>query len=195
MSKEALIIVDVQNDFCPGGNLAVKEGNQVVEPLNNLAEIAHQKGMPIIVTRDWHPEKTSHFDTWPVHCVQGTEGAKFHPQLNIEQALIVSKGMGSTEDAYSGFDARDEQGKMLDQILKELDVAHLYIGGLATDYCVKATVLDAATKGYHTTLLVDACRAVNLKPEDKQQALVEMIKAGAEISGTVGVIEGLSHPS
>lgn len=199
MNKEALIIVDVQNDFCPGGSLAVKDGNQVVEPLNEISEIARQRGIPVITTRDWHPEKTTHFASegglWPAHCVQGTEGAKFHSRLNLEEAIVVSKGMGETEDAYSGFEARNEQGKNLEDILKELSITRVYVGGLATDYCVKATALDAVQRGLKTVLLKDASRAVNVNPGDEEKALAEMIAAGIEVSDTKSVLEGLNNPS
>lgn len=191
MSKEALIIVDVQNDFCPGGSLAVTEGDQVVEPLNNFAKVVRQMRMPIILTRDWHPKITTHFDFWPTHCIQETEGAKFHPKLNLENALILSKGMDETEDAYSGFASRNEEGINLEEILKESNITRVYIGGLATDYCVKATAIDAIKKGFRTTLLTDAIRAVNVNPGDEKKALTEMIAEGVELSDTKSIIEEL----
>lgn len=194
MNKEALIEVDVEKDFCPGGSLAVKDGDQVVEPLNQVSSAIRRRKGKVFVTRDWHPAVTTHFakygGLWPEHCVQNTEGAKFHPRLNIEDAVVVvSKGMGEAEDAYSGFDARTEDGKSLGALLKEAGVGKVYIGGLATDYCVKATAIDAVKNGFVTTLLADACRAVNINPGDEEKAIREMAEAGVIISSTQEVLK------
>ena len=134
-SKRALIVVDVQNDFCPGGALAVPHGDEVVAPLNELIEEFLERDEPVFLSRDWHQKKTKHFaaygGTWPVHCVMLTEGARFHPQLNVDNRVqLISKGLGQT-DCYSAFDETE-----LTSRLRKLDVEELWIGGLATDYCV-----------------------------------------------------------
>lgn len=188
----ALLIVDVQNDFLPGGALAVPEGDAVIPPLNALAAQFAAAGRPVIASRDWHPPVTTHFQThggqWPPHCVQGTPGAAFPDTLRLPPGtLIVSKGMGADEDAYSAFQARDEQGRPLAELLRERGVRHLYVGGLATDYCVQASVLDALAHGFRVTVLEDAIRAVNLQPHDGARALEKMRAAGAEIQASAGV--------
>ena len=181
--KRALIIVDVQNDFCPGGSLAVARGDEVVAPLNELIEEFLERGEPVFKSRDWHPEKTKHFTayggTWPVHCVQNTKGAEFHPALIDDMHIrVVSKGMGD-EDCYSAFDGTD-----LALQLRRLGVEEVWIGGLATDYCVKNTVLDALKEGFDVKALENAMRAVELKPGDGEAALTEMREAGAEINNS-----------
>jgi nicotinamidase/pyrazinamidase len=183
-AKDALIIVDVQNDFCPGGALAVKGGDEVVPVLNRVIEIFGDAGLPIFATRDWHPEKTSHFSTygglWPVHCVQGTGGAEFHDDLKLSNdVVVVSKGMAPDEDSYSGFQATDMSGTPLAELLRRKQVERIIVGGLATDYCVKHTVLDGLSEGFKVVLLSDAIRAVNLKPHDEKLAIDEMVRAGA----------------
>jgi nicotinamidase/pyrazinamidase len=183
-AKDALIIVDVQNDFCPGGALAVKGGDEVVPVLNRVIETFGDAGLPIFATRDWHPEKTSHFSTygglWPVHCVQGTRGAEFHANLELENDIVVaSKGMAPDEDSYSGFQARDPSGARLAELLRRKAIERIIVGGLATDYCVKHTVLDGLKEGFKVLLLADAIRAVNLKPHDGELAIAEMVGAGA----------------
>jgi nicotinamidase/pyrazinamidase len=178
--KRALIVVDVQNDFCPGGALEVARGDEVVAPLNQKIEEFLQRGEPVFKSRDWHPPKTKHFadygGTWPVHCVQNTKGAEFHPDLldNIH-IRVVSKGLGDT-NCYSAFDETD-----LDLQLQRLGVNEVWVGGLATDYCVKNTVLDALRKGYQVKALEDAMRAVDVNPGDGERAIEEMRVAGAEI--------------
>ena len=186
-SKNALIVIDVQNDFCPGGALAVKDGDQVVPPLNRYMAKFKAAGAPIFATRDWHPAKTSHFNTsggpWPPHCIQGSQGAQFHPALTLpSETVIVSAGMGSDEDGYSGFLGKDERGTLLVDLLRQQGVEHLFVGGLATDYCVKHTVLDGLKEGFKVVLLTDSVRGVNLKPDDSARAIEEMLHAGAEIA-------------
>src|SRR5687767_6204473 len=178
--KRALIVVDVQNDFCPGGALAVAHGDEVVAPLNNLIEEFLQGGEPVFKTRDWHPETTKHFaaygGTWPVHCVQDTRGAEFHPDLMDDIHIrVVSKGLGG-EDCYSAFDGTD-----LALELRRLGVEEVWVGGLATDYCVKNTVLDGLKEGFKVKALKNAMRAVDVKPGDGRRAIEEMQAAGAEI--------------
>ncbi|MDQ3818231.1 MAG: nicotinamidase [Acidobacteriota bacterium] len=178
--KRALIVVDVQNDFCPGGALAVPSGDEVVVPLNNLIEEFLRRGEPVYKSRDWHPSKTKHFaaygGTWPVHCVQGTRGAEFHRELRDDPRIeIISKGMGD-EDNYSAFDGTD-----LAERLRARGVDEVWVGGLATDYCVKNTVLDALREGFKVKAVEDAMRAVELRPGDGERAIEEMRQAGATI--------------
>jgi nicotinamidase/pyrazinamidase len=178
--KRALIVVDVQNDFCPGGTLAVAHGDEVVGPLNKLIEEFLRHGEPVFKTRDWHPPKTKHFaaygGTWPVHCVQNTKGAEFHPDLLDDIHIrVISKGLGD-EDCYSAFD-----GTNLALELQRLGVEEVWVGGLATDYCVKNTVLDAVKEGFRVKALKNAMRAVDLKRGDGERAIQEMREAGAEI--------------
>ena len=184
-SKRALIVVDVQNDFCPGGTLAVERGDEVIEPLNKLIRQFLDRGETVYKSRDWHPLTTKHFEkyggTWPVHCVQNTQGAEFHRDLIDDPRIkIISKGLGDT-DCYSAFDETD-----LEDALRKEDVDEVWIGGLATDYCVGSTVIDARKKGFKVKVLVDAMRAVNLRPGDEERAIDQMREAGAEIvSGDV----------
>lgn len=178
---QALIIVDVQNDFCPGGTLAVAHGDEVVPPLNKLIDEFLTQGAPVYKTRDWHPPTTKHFTkfggTWPIHCVQNTKGAEFHPELKDDPRIkIISKGLGDS-DCYSGFDETD-----LAEQLRRQGVKEVLIGGLATDYCVKNTVLDAVKEGFQVKALEDAMRPVELTPGDGQRAIEEMRAAGAEVT-------------
>jgi nicotinamidase/pyrazinamidase len=179
-NRRALIVVDVQNDFCPGGALAVPQGDEVVGPLNRVIEEFLKWGEAVFKSRDWHPRDTKHFaefgGTWPVHCVQNTPGAEFHPDLLDDIHIrVVSKGLGH-EDNYSAFDGTD-----LDLQLRQLSVVEVWVGGLATDYCVKNTVLDAVKQGYKVKALKDAMRAVDVKPGDGARAVEEMQNAGAEL--------------
>src|SRR5262249_11542833 len=146
--KDALLVVDVQNDFCPGGSLAVAEGHLVAPLLNQYMERAVAVGIPIFASRDWHPAKTAHFreygGLWPPPCVQGTPGAEFHPDLRLpEGTMIVSKGMNPVDEGYSLFEGWLEDGRDALTALRELGVTRVHVGGLATDYCVRATTLDA----------------------------------------------------
>ena len=182
--RDALILVDVQNDFCPGGALAVENGDAVVPVLNRYIERFADQRLPIFATRDWHPVKTTHFKAyggvWPVHCVQGTHGAEFHPDLKLTPEItIVSAGTGADEDGYSGFLGRDSSGRSLAALLRDCGVDRLFVGGLATDYCVKHTVLDGIQEGFRVMLIGDAVRGVNLNPGDSEQAIEEMSAAGA----------------
>lgn len=182
---DALIVVDVQNDFCPGGSLAVPEGDAVVPVLNEYMSRAADAGVPIFASRDWHPEHTRHFAAeggpWPPHCVQGTPGAEFHPELRLPEGVaIVSKGMSTEDQGYSALEAVLPDGQSLLEALRARGVEHIYIGGLATDYCVRATTLDALKDGFTTSVLVDASRAVDVQPSDGARALNEMLAAGAE---------------
>ena len=186
-SKDALIVVDVQNDFCPGGALAVRDGDQVIPALNRHIDKFTKAGSPIFATRDWHPVKTTHFNTsggpWPPHCIQGSKGAEFHPDLKLPpDTVIVSAGMGSDEDGYSGFLGIDDRGQKLADLLRQRRVERIFVGGLATDYCVKHTVLEGLKEGLKVVLLVDSVRGVNLTPGDSESAIEEMRHAGAVIT-------------
>ncbi len=181
--KQALIVVDVQNDFCPGGALAVADGDEVVAPLNELIDQFLERGDPVYKSRDWHPPQTKHFEayggTWPVHCVQNTKGAEFHPQLKDDPRIhVISKGLGDT-DCYSAFDETDLAAQLRDEGVEEL-----LVGGLATDYCVKETVLAGLQQGFKVKALTNAMRAVNLKPDDGERAIEEMRAAGAQFVTT-----------
>ena len=177
--NSALIVVDVQNDFCPGGALPVTGGGQVVPLLNRYIRKFVEAGLPVYLTRDWHPSDHLSFKSqggiWPVHCVQGTEGARFHPELSIPSlAVVISKGTDPGKEAYSGF-----QGTDLVSQLRQRQVRRLFIGGLATDYCVKSTVLDAIREGFEGVFLSDASMGVDVKPGDSERAIQEMLREGA----------------
>lgn len=182
-TKQALIVVDVQNDFCPGGTLAVPHGDEVVAPLNQLIDKFLDRGDPVYKSRDWHPRTTKHFaaygGTWPVHCVQNTRGAQFHPALRDDPRItVISKGQGDA-DGYSAFDETE-----LGAELKKAGIQELIVGGLATDYCVKNTVLDALGRGFKVKAVENAMRPVELQPGDGERAIEEMRAAGAEIVTT-----------
>lgn len=195
--RAVLVIVDVQNDFVDG-SLAVPGGAEVIPPLNKAAEYVRRNGGDVVLTRDWHPKETPHFGpgAWPVHCVAKTGGAAFHRDLAVSpDDIIISKGMGET-DGYSGFEGQTDDGQTLEQILSPRTsherVVGL-IGGLAIDYCVKSTVVDGATAFANDPrvrifALIDASRAVNLKPTDEADALAEMEAAGAELTNTQTII-------
>jgi len=188
--NSALVIVDVQNDFCPGGALPVPEGDTIVPILNKYIEKFQKAGLPIYASRDWHPEKTKHFKAfgglWPPHCVQGTKGAEFHPDLKLpKETTILTKGEDPNEDSYSGFQGRDAAGVGLAGLLRQRGVERVFVGGLATDYCVKSTVLDGVREGFKVVLLADAMRGVDLQSGDSDRAIQEMLRAGA---GTI--VEG-----
>ena len=192
-SKDALIVVDVQNDFCPGGALPIADGDKVVPALNRYIERFQQAQMPIFATRDWHPEKTKHFKAygglWPPHCIQETKGAEFRSDLQLPgNAVIVSAGMAPDEEGYSGFDGRDDRGLGLAELLHGRGIKRLFVGGLATDYCVKHTVLDGLKERFKVVLLEDAIRGVDLQPGDSERAIAEMIRAGAEKSSDLARI-------
>jgi len=183
-ARDALVIVDVQNDFCPGGALGIAGGDAVVPVLNRYAERFVAAGAPVFASRDWHPAETTHFKAgggvWPPHCVQGTAGAEFHPALALPpDAAVVSKGMDPREDAYSCFQAETPDGMPFAAALGELGVSRLFVGGLATDYCVRSTVVDGVREGFEMVVLSDAVAAVDLTPGDGVKALDEMRAAGA----------------
>ncbi|MFQ5441831.1 MAG: nicotinamidase, partial [Thermodesulfobacteriota bacterium] len=181
--RVALVIVDVQNDFCPGGALAVPYGDSIVPIVNLYIDIFKEEDMPIYATRDYHPEKTVHFKEyggiWPPHCIRETAGARLHPDLKLPQdAVIITKGTDPDEDSYSAFQGRDRQGRPFKEVLTAAGVKNLYVGGLATDYCVKATVLDGLREGFNAFLLVDAIKGVDLNEGDSERAVEEMKEKG-----------------
>jgi nicotinamidase/pyrazinamidase len=176
----ALVLVDIQNDFCPGGALAVRDGDEIVPIVNQL--ILH---FPVVVaTLDWHPADHCSFRVqggpWPPHCVQGSRGAELHPDLDTSRITFnVRKAFTRDKDEYSEFAGVDEKGRSLRELLR--NVKQLYFVGLATDYCVRATALDALKLGYEVFVVTDAVRAVNVKPGDGKRALAEMERAGAHL--------------
>jgi nicotinamidase/pyrazinamidase len=178
--RDALIIVDVQNDFCPGGALPVPDGDQVIPALHDYIKIFKKADTKIFATRDWHPPNHISFKAqggpWPPHCIQDTEGARFHSDLKLPRGTtIVSKAVDPHKEAYSGFD-----GTELEKTLQKEGITRVFVGGLATDYCVKNTVLDAGELGFETVLLLDAVRGINATPDDAEKAIDKMVNHGAE---------------
>jgi len=174
---EALIIVDVQNDFCPGGALAVPEGDEVVEPINRMAADAEF----VVATRDWHPADHSSFAAqggpWPQHCVEDTAGAQLHPGLDRERIdVVIDKGRDRATAGYSGFEGTD-----LATLLRDRGADRVHVVGLALDYCVKNTALDAAREGFDVVVHRDATRAVNVQPGDDEHAVAELEAAGVRV--------------
>ena len=190
--QTALVVVDVQNDFAdPNGNLYVRTGEAVIDPINSEIERARSAGAIVVYTQDWHPPRTPHFETdggiWPVHCVRDTWGAELHPDL-VVAGDVVKKGTGG-EDGYSGFTVRDpESGERIETSLEDLLRAHeiekVVVAGLATDYCVKETALDALTRGFETSVLAEAVRPVDLEEGDGDRALESVSSAGGRIVGS-----------
>lgn len=186
----ALVVVDVQNDFAdPAGSLYVRDAESVIDVANAEIQAARSAGAEVVYTQDWHPPDTPHFakdgGTWPVHCVGGTWGAELHPRLLIDGER-VRKGTGG-EDGYSGFTVADPvsgatQPTGLDALLRQRGVQRVVVLGLATDYCVKATALDAAALGYATTLVAEGTRPVELEPGDGRRAIDEMTAAGIALA-------------
>lgn len=179
--NDALIIVDVQNDFCPGGALATKDGADVASTLTAVAREFSQKNLRVFATQDWHPKGHSSFEEqggpWPPHCVQDSKGAEFHPDLRLPVgASIVRKGSDPNVDAYSGF-----LDSNLEDLLKAAGIQRVVVGGIATDYCVLNTVLDARKLGFDTYVLKDAVAAVNVEEGDDEKAFSKMEAAGANL--------------
>lgn len=197
---KALLIIDVQNDFCEGGNLAVKNSLEIIPVVNSLIKKFEKNDDFIIATKDWHPADHKSFASvsgtkageigtlnglpqvwWPDHCIENTKGSEFHKDL-LSVKNIVYKGNDPEVDSYSGFFDNNKVHKTkLDEILKENNIDTLYILGLATDYCVKFTVLDALSLGYKVYLVADGCKGVNINPDDSEKAVEEMKSAGAVI--------------
>ena len=178
---KALLIVDVQNDFCPGGALPAPEGDTVVPVINSLMDAFSL----IVASKDWHPEKTVHFDIWPKHCVQGTKGAELHPGLKADRIdQIILKGAMDIDEGYSVFEGIDID---LDKFLRDRGVDTLYVTGLVTEYCVKETALDAVKRGFTTYVVREAVKGVELKKGDEARAFEEMKSAGVRIASASAV--------
>ncbi len=192
---DALIIVNVQKDFCLGGALPVPEGDQVVPVLNDYIKIFKKANTGIFATRDWHPPNHISFKAqgglWPPHCIQDTESAKFHPDLKLpSDTAIISKAMDPLMEAYSGFDDTE-----LANTLQKEGVTRVFVGGLATDYCVKNTILDARKLGFEAVLLLDAIRGINAEPDDAARAIDKMASRGAEQATLTDFPDPLEVPS
>lgn len=207
LKNSALLIVDVQNDFLPGGALAVNQGDEVIPVINALQE----KFSFIVATQDFHPEDHGSFAAnhkgenvydeielnglpqtlWPIHCVQGSSGAEFHTDLNpIGWKAIFQKGKNSTVDSYSGFFDNARRGDTgLGDFLQNEGIMNVFVTGLALDFCVKFTALDSVSLGFNTYLIADASRAVNLSPEDGEKAVEEMKNAGVKIIESTAILD------
>ena len=182
---DALLIVDVQNDFCPGGALAVSKGDDVVPILNRWIEEAGVAGVPVFASRDWHPPDHISFKDrggpWPPHCIRDTFGAAFHPDLMLPPDVeVISKAETSDADSYSAFGETD-----LSERLRNAGIKRVWVGGLAQDYCIRATALDALKEGFEVHLIVNATRPVDVNPDDGQRALEEIWRAGGILEDTV----------
>ena len=179
-NQDALIVIDMQNDFMPGGALPVPEGDSIVPVLNKYIKLFSEKGLSVFFTRDWHPENHISFKgfggIWPPHCIQDTEGANFHPELFIpsDNKFIISKGYSRDFDAYSGF-----QGTVLDERLKERGIKRIFVGGVATDYCVKNTAFGGINLGYQVFILEDSIKGVDVKKGDSKEAIEFLMNHGA----------------
>ncbi len=183
---DALLIIDFQNDFTPGGALAVSGGDEIGEPVRRLAERLDVN----VATRDWHPPDHASFETeggpWPVHCVRETHGAALHPAMEgIDLDAIVDVGREREDEGYSGFENSD-----LARILRDADVDRVYVVGLATDYCVRASAIDACREGFETIVVEDAIRAVNVNEDDGAHAIEDMKQAGAELASSADILAG-----
>ncbi len=192
--RSALLVVDVQHDFCTGGSLAVPGSEQVIDAVNRYLLSAAQHRVPIYATRDWHPEATSHFAAyggqWPVHCVRYTHGAQFHTDMHLPPgATIVSKGTDPERHGYSAFEGHTQDGRPLLDDLRQRGISHLYIAGIATDYCVRQSGLEALGAGFSVTVLGDAIAGVDLTPGDSARALAELTKKGATLVPCAAAIE------
>lgn len=195
MPTDALLIVDVQNDFCPGGALAVPEGDAVVPVINRVVRCLASSGAPVFASRDWHPRETTHFaergGPWPVHCVAGSPGAAFHPDLELPPGtLIVTKGDDPSADGYSAFEGHLPDGEALGDALARRGIRRLIVAGLATDYCVKRSVLDARQRGLEVVVIREGVRGVEVREGDTARAVAEMETAGARFASAAEVCAG-----
>jgi nicotinamidase/pyrazinamidase len=176
---KVLFIVDVQNDFLPGGSLPAPRGNKIIDKINRIMD---QFDL-VLASRDWHPEDSKHFERWPPHCIRNTRGAAYPDELDagkIEKDFL--KGTGNMDDGYSAFEATTED---LDDYLRKRNITELYLAGLTTEYCVKSTALDALQKGYKTYVIANATAGVEAQPGDEQKAIREMDTAGVKIINTI----------
>ncbi len=189
VSARALIVVDVQRDFCPGGALPAPGGDRIVPAINAYLNEARDRGIAVYASRDWHPAVTSHFKAyggqWPPHCVQGSTGAAFHPDLELPpSAIVISKGDDPARPGYSAFDGRTPDGEPFLADLRRRQIDRLFIAGIATEYCVKETALDALRAGLGVTILTDAVAGIDASPGDADRALEELKRAGAELTSS-----------
>ena len=189
-SGDVLIITDMQNCFLPGGSLPVTEGDSIVGPLNTALDVFAQAGLPVIVTRDWHPPDHCSFRVrggpWPVHCVQETDDAAFSPRLRIpSKPIVISKAVDPDKEQYSAYYGHDDAGATLADNLRALKPKRVFIGGVATEYCVFNTVLDMLKDGYSVYVFEDGVKPVEVKPGDGQAALETMKKRGARLIRTI----------
>jgi nicotinamidase/pyrazinamidase len=183
---DALLVVDIQNDFLPGGALGIRDGHQVIPILNRWIEEAQRSGALVFASRDWHPRNHISFKErggpWPPHCVQDTRGAAFHQDLRLPpDAQIISKADKPDLESYSAMGGTDLLARF-----RRHGIKRVWIGGLAQDYCVRATALDAIREGFGVHVIVDATRAVNVDPDDGRRALEEIQQAGAVLERTAG---------
>lgn len=173
--KRALLVVDVQRDFCPGGTLAAPSGNDIIPVINRIMD----KFDLVIASKDWHPEKTVHFENWPVHCVRATKGAAFHPDLDTTKIdEVVLKGTSNSDDGYSAFEATNND---LAYLLEKHNIEEVFVCGLTTEYCVKATARDALQVAFKVSIVLDASAAVAAKAGDETRALEEIQKMGIRL--------------
>lgn len=192
---DALLVVDVQNDFLPGGALGIRGGDAIVGPINRLLAPWRARGLPVFLSRDWHPDGHCSFAAqggpWPVHCVAGTRGAEFAAPLSIAaDDVVISKATHVDKDAYSALD-----GTPLPEALRARGVRRLFIAGLATDYCVRATGHDARAAGLDVVVLKDAVCAVDVRPGDGDRALAELVAEGCELSTTAALLDAMEAPA
>ena len=193
-TNAALLVVDVQRDFCPGGALAVAHGDRVVPVLNRCLADAMRQRLRVYASRDWHPAVSDHFAAyggpWPPHCVQHTDGALFHPDLELPAStIVITKGDDPREHGYSAFDGHTADGRSLLEDLRAHQIDQVYIGGLATDYCVRTSVLDARRAGLWAAVLTDAITGIDVRPGDCDRALEEMSAAGAHVTTSTAWLE------
>jgi nicotinamidase/pyrazinamidase len=182
----ALLVVDIQKDFCAGGALAAPGGDEIIPAVNRHIADARSRDMPVYATRDWHPPATSHFKeyggVWPPHCVQGTQGAQFHRNLKLPpDAIVVNKGVDPERHGYSAFEGHTSVGKALLDDLRDRHITRVYLTGIATDYCVRESALDALKAGLEVRVVADAIAGIDARPGDAQRALDEISAAGAQI--------------
>jgi nicotinamidase/pyrazinamidase len=183
-ANKALLVVDIQNDFCPGGALGVREGDRIIPTVNKYVDLFQRNQLPVFVSRDWHPKNSKHFKEsggpWPSHCIQNSPGAEFHPDFQVpEKAIVLSKGTNPGLDGYSVFEAQTLDNKPFSQLLEDMEVEELYIAGIATDYCVKMTSLDAFKYNFKVNVLTDAIKGVD--EGDSQRAIDEIVTRNGKL--------------
>src|SRR5437899_2517811 len=192
---QALIVVDVQRDFCPGGALPASGGDRIIPAVNRYLAEARRLGLPVYASRDWHPPVTSHFvadgGEWPPHCVQGTEGARFHPDLDLPpDAIVITKGDDPQRTGYSAFDGRTPEGRLLLSDLRDRGIDSIYVAGVTAEYCVKRTVIDALDAGLRVVVLTDGIAGIDARPGDAARALADIARAGAELAAPSNLVIG-----